>query len=76
MKLLLLRIPVTLPLHDGVPHCKALKVILVEHSITVIVVHVPDENIVRNEQILYFVSRIMTITFGLWLSLAIKGRVL
>ena len=76
MKLLLLRIPVTLPLHDGVPHCKALEVILVKHSITVIVVHVPDENIVRNEQILYFVSRIMTVTFGLWLSLAIKGRVL
>merc|ERR1719430_2137856 len=38
-------IPVTLPLHDGVPYGKALKVILVQNSITVIVVHVPDNEL-------------------------------
>ena len=43
MKVSLDRIPVTLPFHDGVSHRQALKIILIQHAIAIIVVHVPGE---------------------------------
>ena len=39
-------VPVSLPLQDGVPHCQTLEVVLVEDAVPVIVVHVPDGDLV------------------------------